>query len=147
MADGCEVVAVKRNKCDEETALLHASSQDVDREDDGKALHSFDEVLERVGVGAFHVILILVAGWALASDSVEIQCISFVTPQLDAGSNSNDNTSQVPRLPPPRHVDVGNSLCLEDWGEGLFFFGVRERERERTREIHSNYDFELLFQY
>lgn len=44
----------------------------------------FEEALEGVGVGVFHVILLFVAGWALASDSVEVQCISFVTPQLDA---------------------------------------------------------------
>ena len=49
----------------------------------------FDVAVESVGVGLFHVILILVAGWALASDSVEVQCISFVTPQLD-GMNDHD---------------------------------------------------------
>ena len=46
-------------------------------------VRSFDEALEGAGVGAYHVILLLVAGWALASDSVEVQCISFVTPELD----------------------------------------------------------------
>lgn len=44
---------------------------------------SLEDVLERIGVGFFHFLLILVAGWALASDSVEVQCISFVTPKLD----------------------------------------------------------------
>ena len=42
----------------------------------------FEAALDGVGVGLFHVVLIVVAGWALASDSVEVQCISFVTPQL-----------------------------------------------------------------
>ena len=46
----------------------------------------FEEALEGVGVGVFHVILLFVAGWALASDSVEVQCISFVTPKLDTDS-------------------------------------------------------------
>ena len=42
-----------------------------------------DAVLEnKVGVGFFHVILTLAAGWALASDSVEVQCISFAIPKL-----------------------------------------------------------------
>lgn len=49
---------------------------------------SFDDALEGVGVGLFHVVLLLVSGWALASDSVEIQCISFVTPQLDRHHNN-----------------------------------------------------------
>ena len=42
----------------------------------------FEDALVGVGVGFFHVVLVFVAGWALASDSVEVQCISFVTPQL-----------------------------------------------------------------
>lgn len=45
-------------------------------------LSNLDEALDSTGVGFFHLLLILVAGWALASDSVEVQCISFVTPQL-----------------------------------------------------------------
>jgi len=45
-------------------------------------LLNFDNALDSTGVGFFHFILVLVAGWALASDSVEVQCISFVTPQL-----------------------------------------------------------------
>ena len=44
---------------------------------------TFDEALESSGVGLFHCVLILVAGWALASDSVEVQCVSFVTPLLN----------------------------------------------------------------
>ena len=56
-------------------------------------LHSLDEALDRVGVGVFHVILVLVAGWALASDSVEVQCISFVTPQIDR--NDSDPSHKV----------------------------------------------------
>lgn len=56
---------------------------------------SFDEALERVGVGMFHVILLLVSGWALASDSVEIQCISFVTPQLDLRHNTSTGNHKV----------------------------------------------------
>ena len=43
---------------------------------------NIDEALDKVGIGLFHVILILVTGWALASDSVEILCIGFVSPQL-----------------------------------------------------------------
>ena len=58
-----------------------------DGKDDVKGVKTFDDALESVGVGFFHVLLILVAGWALASDSVEVQCISFVTPQLSDSEN------------------------------------------------------------
>ena len=58
----------------------------------------FEEALEGVGVGVFHVILLFVAGWALASDSVEVQCISFVTPQLD-GPHSQLHPTKVVQLP------------------------------------------------
>ena len=55
-----------------------------------KGIKSFDEALDSTGVGFFHVLLILVSGWALASDSVEVQCISFVTPQLSADYGNPD---------------------------------------------------------
>lgn len=59
------------------------------------AIHSFEDALDSPGVGFFHVLLVLVAGWALASDSVEVQCISFVTPRL--GDNlSNPDTDLSP---------------------------------------------------
>lgn len=51
-------------------------------------LKTFDDALETPGVGFFHIVLILVSGWALASDSVEVQCVSFVTPLLN-DSNAN----------------------------------------------------------
>ena len=51
---------------------------------------TFDEALESTGIGLFHCLLVLVAGWALASDSVEVQCISFVTPLLDDTDRNPD---------------------------------------------------------
>ena len=59
------------------------------------APRKFDSALESVGLGFFHVILITVTGWALASDSVEVQCISFVTPQLDGQDDHDLNLSSV----------------------------------------------------
>ena len=56
---------------------------------------SFDSALEVTGVGFFHCLLVLVAGWALASDSVEVQCISFVTPLLGS-KDRNPDTSLAP---------------------------------------------------
>ncbi len=51
---------------EETTPLLRANS-------------SIDEALDRVGLGFFHVILIIVTGWALASDSVHIGGSVFYT--------------------------------------------------------------------
>ena len=59
------------------------------------APRKLDVALESVGLGFFHVILITVTGWALASDSVEVQCISFVTPQLDGQDDHDLNPSSV----------------------------------------------------
>lgn len=56
---------------------------------------TFDAALEMTGVGFFHCLLVLVAGWALASDSVEVQCISFVTPLLD-NKMANPDTALAP---------------------------------------------------
>ena len=55
-----------------------------------KRIRTIDEALDTVGVGMFHVILILVAGWALASDSVEVQCVSFVAPLLENSEYNPD---------------------------------------------------------
>ena len=56
---------------------------------------TFDAALEATGVGFFHCLLVLVAGWALASDSVEVQCISFVTPLL-YNKMANPDTALAP---------------------------------------------------
>ena len=71
---------------DEEAALLLKKNG---------AIRTFDDALDSPGVGLFHVVLILVAGWALASDSVEVQCISFITPQLN-DSHANPDMALHP---------------------------------------------------
>ena len=65
---------------DEDTPLLSSTKRSV----------SIEEALDSVGVGFFHVILILVTGWALASDSVEVLCIGFVSPQLTSNITNPD---------------------------------------------------------
>ena len=67
-------VMESRTSADLEKELL------LGRSKNGKA--ELDDALDRVGVGFFHFLLVIVSGWALASDSVEVQCVSFVTPQL-----------------------------------------------------------------
>lgn len=63
-----------------------------------RTVQNFDEALDCQGVGLFHVVLILVAGWALASDSVEVQCVSFVTPQLDTNPDKALRPDNVSKL-------------------------------------------------
>lgn len=84
---------VETRKAGESSPLLSkaASSEYDDLNPRGKSRpESFDEALELTGVGLFHCLLVLVAGWALASDSVEVQCISFVTPLLDNEDRNPD---------------------------------------------------------
>jgi len=40
----------------------------------------FEEAIASTGTGRFHYLLLCICGWALASDSVEIQAVSFVLP-------------------------------------------------------------------
>jgi len=46
-------------------------------------LNKLSPTLDSIGYGLFHVILTLVSGWALASDSVEVLCISFISPAAE----------------------------------------------------------------
>uniref|UniRef100_A0A8B9KPK5 Synaptic vesicle glycoprotein 2B n=1 Tax=Astyanax mexicanus TaxID=7994 RepID=A0A8B9KPK5_ASTMX len=41
---------------------------------------SYEEAVEEAGFGLFHGLLLLVCGWANASDAVEILCVSFLLP-------------------------------------------------------------------
>lgn len=63
----------KKDRGDSESSL----DSDTDLKNDLKKLSS---ILDSIGYGFFHVILLIVSGWALASDSVEILCISFISP-------------------------------------------------------------------
>ncbi|XP_051898445.1 synaptic vesicle glycoprotein 2C isoform X2 [Pristis pectinata] len=41
---------------------------------------TFDEALKETGFGMFHMLLLIVCGWANASDAIEILCVSFLLP-------------------------------------------------------------------
>lgn len=73
-----------RDRADSESSLDNNTEFKGDRK-------RLAETLDSIGYGFFHVILLMVAGWALASDSVEILCISFISPaaQEDLGLNKN----------------------------------------------------------
>ncbi|XP_061077207.1 synaptic vesicle glycoprotein 2C [Conger conger] len=73
---------------------LEDSSQDLDAEgevvfersniSDGQKREqkklSYEEAVEAAGFGFFHGLLLVVCGWANASDAVEILCVSFLLP-------------------------------------------------------------------
>ncbi|CAM9909792.1 unnamed protein product [Lampetra planeri] len=52
-------------------------AEPLDDDDDGC---SHEEALEHTGFGRFHAWLLVVCGWANASDAVEILCVSFLLP-------------------------------------------------------------------
>lgn len=62
-----------RDKYDSDSSV----DNDTELKSDVKKL---SVALDSIGYGFFHFILLIVAGWALASDSVEILCISFISP-------------------------------------------------------------------
>ncbi|XP_065147502.1 synaptic vesicle glycoprotein 2B [Paramisgurnus dabryanus] len=61
--------------------LLHSSH--VDEDDDqvtSKKKLTYEEAVEATGFGLFHWLLLVICGWANASDAVEILCVSFLLP-------------------------------------------------------------------
>ena len=80
-----------------EKTLLLPDSLSAPAKKYGSAEEAFDAALSRVLVGPFHLVLVVVCGWAIASDSVEIQCISFVTPQLDSSNTSHHQVRLCPQ--------------------------------------------------
>ncbi|XP_029992293.1 synaptic vesicle glycoprotein 2C [Sphaeramia orbicularis] len=53
---------------------------------------TYEEAVEEAGFGLFHYLLLVVCGWANASDAVEILCVSFLLPtaRCDLQLNSSD---------------------------------------------------------
>ncbi|KAF4094861.1 synaptic vesicle glycoprotein 2B isoform X1 [Onychostoma macrolepis] len=59
------------------------SSTYIDEEDvqaSSRKKLSYEEAVEKAGFGLFHWLLLVVCGWANASDAVEILCVSFLLP-------------------------------------------------------------------
>ncbi|XP_072291854.1 synaptic vesicle glycoprotein 2C [Eucyclogobius newberryi] len=87
-----------------ETPLLVETNLDSDdgdvifdrtlNEEDERATKkfTFEEAVEEAGFGSFHWLLLVVCGWANASDAVEILCVSFLLPtaRCDLNLSSSD---------------------------------------------------------
>ena len=52
-------------------------------DEDSDTSCDYDTAISRTGYGKFHYLLMLVCGWANASDAVEILCISFLLPSAE----------------------------------------------------------------
>ncbi|XP_038078270.1 synaptic vesicle glycoprotein 2C-like isoform X2 [Patiria miniata] len=76
-----------RMEADENRRLLKDVSDAEGREHlietDPAKLGNFDEALEKAGFGKFHVLLVILCGWANASDAVEILSVSFLLPAAE----------------------------------------------------------------
>ncbi|XP_072881066.1 synaptic vesicle glycoprotein 2C isoform X3 [Hemitrygon akajei] len=55
------------------------SEMSVLQENDEIAL-TYEEAVKETGFGMFHMLLLIICGWANASDAVEILCVSFLLP-------------------------------------------------------------------
>ncbi|CAB1421842.1 unnamed protein product [Pleuronectes platessa] len=67
---------------DEGEIIFDRSRPDLKHEAGGSAERklTFEEAMEEAGFGLFHWLLLVVCGWANASDAVEILCVSFLLP-------------------------------------------------------------------
>ncbi|XP_019934439.2 synaptic vesicle glycoprotein 2B [Paralichthys olivaceus] len=67
---------------DEGEIIFDRSTSDMQHEPGGSAERklTYEEAMEEAGFGLFHWLLLVVCGWANASDAVEILCVSFLLP-------------------------------------------------------------------
>ena len=76
----------------DETPLVSSSSSSSDEKE--SEVSSIEErlskVFDSVGYGLFHVILTIVCGLALASDWIEILCVSFIIPVAEGELRLSD---------------------------------------------------------
>jgi len=73
---------------EEQAFLLHPANpaDDSENEDGSKnrlRRANFETTMEHAGFGKFHYWLLLVCGWANASDAIELLCISFLLPSAE----------------------------------------------------------------
>ncbi|XP_057691841.1 synaptic vesicle glycoprotein 2B isoform X2 [Corythoichthys intestinalis] len=66
---------------DDETLFERSTSRSQHDVNEGAGTRlTYEEAVEASGFGLFHWLLLLVCGWANASDAVEIVCVSFLLP-------------------------------------------------------------------
>ncbi|XP_037308228.2 synaptic vesicle glycoprotein 2B [Pungitius pungitius] len=77
---------------DEGETIFDKSASITQRDAGAERRLTFEEAVEETGFGWFHWLLLLVCGWANASDAVEILCVSFLLPtaRCDLQLSSSD---------------------------------------------------------
>ncbi|XP_061629391.1 synaptic vesicle glycoprotein 2C isoform X1 [Phyllopteryx taeniolatus] len=63
-----------------ETLFERSTSNERNADEDARTRLTYEEAIEAAGFGSFHWLLLLVCGWANASDAVEIVGVSFLLP-------------------------------------------------------------------
>ena len=66
-----------------EEKILLGSNGSNDSDDDSDEEGDYERAVAATGYGRFHYALLLVCGWANASDAIEIICISFLLPSAE----------------------------------------------------------------
>ena len=74
----------------EDTALLGGDAKQTKDASQSAGERRLYKSLEDTGYGFFHVILTIACGWGLASDSVEVLCISFAIPVAEGELGLSD---------------------------------------------------------
>ncbi|XP_067091198.1 synaptic vesicle glycoprotein 2C isoform X1 [Osmerus mordax] len=77
---------------DEGEIIFESSAKDAANVESAHRQLSYEEAIEEAGFGLFHGLLLVVCGWANASDAVEILCVSFLLPtaRCDLSLSSSD---------------------------------------------------------
>ncbi|XP_056596561.1 synaptic vesicle glycoprotein 2C [Triplophysa dalaica] len=73
-------VMARRAHEDTEPLLQSSHAYEDDDQATNKKKLSYEEAVEATGFGLFHWLLLVICGWANASDAVEILCVSFLLP-------------------------------------------------------------------
>jgi MFS family permease len=67
-------------------ALASSTSPASSPSPDATRLHDYHDVAERIGFGPYHLLILFLCGWGNAAEAIEILCVSFVLPELEASS-------------------------------------------------------------
>lgn len=63
------------------TENLEENDESPESDENGPSIArrwTYEEAVEFIGLGRFHVILVLICGWANSSDSVEVMCLALI---------------------------------------------------------------------
>ncbi|XP_030281248.1 synaptic vesicle glycoprotein 2C [Sparus aurata] len=90
----CDYLEPREPDSDEGEIIFERRASNITRDAAAGAQRrlTYEEAVEEAGFGLFHWLLLVVCGWANASDAVEILCVSFLLPtaRCDLSLSSSD---------------------------------------------------------